>query len=83
MENDRNNGSNEWEEVQEYCGYGDETSARVAGYNYTTVLRKKDPNRRNAESDGLASVIKDTLIMGGMIAAAYGLACLGTYYIHH
>ena len=55
MENDRNNGSNEWEEVQECVRY----------------------------RDGLTDIVKDSLIISGIVTGIYGLSCFATYYVQH
>ncbi|MBS3072574.1 hypothetical protein J4477_01945 [Candidatus Pacearchaeota archaeon] len=55
------------EERQEYAGYGDETSARVAAYNYTTVTHRhyepffQEHVRKNARKElkRIANEIED------------------------
>ena len=33
--------------------------------------------------NGLTDIVKDTLVITGIIAAIYGLSCFSTYYVRH
>ena len=33
--------------------------------------------------NGLNEIVKDTLVITGIVAAIYGLSCFATYYVQH